>query len=102
MSYFHVNGSDPGISTWVRDWTGDGQGYLTLKSRRVSTFLLLLKLKGFEAAAWPWLYPVPELLATALKEEQDGEDRVRLSIRHSFCLKARASVCTLVRFCGLH
>jgi hypothetical protein len=79
----------------VRDWTGDGR-YLTVKSRRVSTFLLLLKLKGVESAVWPCLFPVPELCDSALAESQEGDERARLSLRHSFCLKVRSSVSAYV------
>ena len=32
-SWFHVNGSAPGIPTYVRNWIGDGHGTLTVKSR---------------------------------------------------------------------
>ena len=93
MSYFHEHGSKPGISTWVRDWTGDGTGSLNVKSRWICTFPLLLKMKGVECASWPWMYPVAELCDSALNELQDDdEDRHRLSVRHSFCLKVFSSV----------
>ena len=91
--HFHEEGSRPDVSTYVRDWTGDGHNVLNLKSRWISTFLLLLKMKGVESASWPWLYPVPELCDSALKESHDeDEDRGKLSIRHSFCLKIFSSV----------
>ena len=90
--HFHDMGSLPAFSTFVRDWTGDGHGTLNVGRRWISTFVLLLKMKGVETAAWPWLYPVPELCDSALKEShEDEEDRGRLSIRHSFCLKLGSS-----------
>ena len=86
-------GSRPLFGYSLRDWHGAGNGVLHVGSRWISTFLLLLKLKGIESAAWPWLYPVPELCDTALKESQeDDEDKGRRSIRHSFCLKMFSSV----------
>jgi len=87
------------IATYVRDWSGDGAGCLTIKSRQISTFVLLLKMKGVESAAWPWLYPVPGLCDSALVESQDVAEQsraTRLSIRHSFCLKVRSSVSAYV------
>ena len=91
-SWFHSEGSVPGIATWVRDWTGDGQNVLTVKTRRISTFLLLLKFKGVESAVWPWLFPVPELCDSALAENEDADSTVRWSLRFSFLLKLRSSV----------
>ena len=80
MEHFHEYGSKPTFSTYVRDWTGDGHGDLSVRKRWISTFLLLLKMKGVESASWPWLYPVPELCDSALKELQDDEeDAVRQS-----------------------
>jgi hypothetical protein len=95
-SYFQVHGANPDISTYVCDWSGDGSSLLNLKSRKVSTFVRLLKMKGVESAVWPWLFPVPELCDTALIESQEVTDRTRLSLRHSFCLKARSSVSAYV------
>ena len=89
-SSLHAHGPD--IYTYVRDWTGDGQNSLTVKSRRISTFLLLLKFKGVESAAWPWLFPVPELCDSALAENEHDDSTSRLSLRHSFLLKVRSSV----------
>ena len=54
-SYFLEEGSYPGIAAVAQDWSGDGTRWLTVKSRKVSTFMLLLKLKGVESAVWPWL-----------------------------------------------
>ena len=78
--HFHEMGSRPLFGYSLRDWHGAGNGVLYVGSRWISTFLLLLKLKGIESAAWPWLYPVPELCDSALKELQDDEgDAVRQS-----------------------
>ena len=96
MSWFHQHGADPGIATWVRDWHGDASGVVSLRSRKISTFVFLLKMKGVESACWPWLYPVPRLCDTALVETQEGTDFTRLSLRHSFCLKVRSSVSAYV------
>ena len=96
MSWFHEHGPNPGIATWVRDWHGDQTGALTLRSRKISTFVLLLKMKGVESAVWPWLFPVPRLCDTALRESKDGADGPRPSLRHSFCLKVRSSVSAYV------
>lgn len=93
---FQEHGPNPDISTYVCDWSGDGSGVLNLSSRKVSTFVLLLKMKGVESAVWPWLFPVPKLCDTALIESQEVTDRTRLSLRHSFCLKARSSVSAYV------
>ena len=78
--HFHDYGSRPPFNAYVRDWTGDVDATLSLNSRWISTFVLLLKMKGIETASWPWLYPVPELCDSALKELQDDEeDAVRQS-----------------------
>ena len=96
MSWFHENGSRPAIATWVRDWHGDQSRFLSLQSRQISTFILLLKMKGVECAVWPWLFPVPRLCDTALRESEAGAEFSRPSLRHSFCLKVRSSVSAYV------
>ena len=74
MSWFHEYGSPPAVATWVRDWHGDASGSLCLQSRRIATFVLLLKMKGVECAVWPWLFPVPSLCDTALRESESGAE----------------------------
>ena len=96
MRWFQENGDFPGVAGYATDWSGDGHGTISLRKRWISTFVLLLKLKGVESAAWPWLYPVPELCDTALVESQDGTERTRLSLKHSFGLKMRSSVSAYV------